>query len=132
MNEKDVVKELNAYLKGEYMGIHAYEHYINHTQDSHIKMELQRIQQAHKQHAAKIDERIQDLDGKAVTDNGMKLSVMESMMNMRGYPETTERILEGVLKGQNMGIEAAEELVRGDLDPKSLQLVKENLAEDRS
>jgi len=131
MSEKDVVKELNAYLKGEYMGIHAYEHYIHHTQDPHIRTELQRLQQDHKQHAAKIAERIQDLGGQAVMDNGIKLSMMEFMMNIKGYPDSTERILKGVLNGQMKGIEASEDLVRGDLDDTSLQLVKQNLAEDR-
>lgn len=131
MSEKDVVKELNAYLKGEYMGIHAYEHYIHHTQDPHIRTELQRMQQDHKQHAAKIAERIQDLGGQAVMDNGIKLSMMEFMMNIKGYPDSTERILKGVLNGQMKGIEASEDLVRGDLDDTSLQLVKQNLAEDR-
>lgn len=131
MSEKDVVKELNAYLKGEYMGIHAYEHYIHHTQDPHIRTELQRLQQDHKQHAAKIAERIQDLGGQAVMDNGIKLSMMEFMMDIKGYPDSTERILKGVLNGQMKGIEASEDLVRGDLDDTSLQLVKQNLAEDR-
>lgn|SRR5690625_3323075 len=131
MSEKDVVKELNAYLKGEYMGIHAYEHYIHHTQDPHIRTELQRMQQDHKQHAAKIAERIQDLGGQAVMDNGIKLSMMEFMMDIKGYPDSTERILKGVLNGQMKGIEASEDLVRGDLDDTSLQLVKQNLAEDR-
>lgn len=131
MSEKEVVKELNAYLKGEYMGIHAYEHYIHHTQDPHIKTELQRMQQDHKQHAAKIAERIQNLGGKAVMDNGIKLSMMEFMMDIKSYPDSTERILKGVLNGQIKGIEASEDLVRGDLDDTSLQLVKQNLAEDR-
>ena len=52
-------------------------------------------------------------------------------MNMKGYPEQTNAILKEVIRGQEMGIEAAEELVRGDLDEESLHLVKENLNEDR-
>jgi|SRR5699024_3441279 len=114
------------------MGIHAYEHYIHHTEDPHVKTTLQQIQQGHKRHAEKIAERIQNLDGKAVTDNGMKLSAMEYLMEINRSPDTTDEILKGVLTGQKKGVEAAEELVRGDLDPKSMQLVKENLAEDRS
>lgn len=132
MSDKAIVKELNAYLKGEYMGIHAFEHYIHHTQDPHIKTELQRMQQEHKQHAAKIAERIQNLGGQAVMDNGMKLSMMEFMMDIKGYPDTTEGILKGVIKGQMMGIDTSEEIVQGDLDQTSLLLVKENLAEDRA
>ncbi|UOR13293.1 ferritin-like domain-containing protein [Halobacillus amylolyticus] len=132
MNENNVVKELNEYLKGEYMGIHAYEHYIKNTQAQDIKAALQLIQQEHKQHALKIAERIQDLGGKAAEDNGFMGSVRESMMNLKGFPDTTEEILKGVVKGQQMGIRTTEDIVRGDLDSKSRQMVEENLAEDRS
>src|SRR5690625_2517468 len=132
MNDKDVVKELNAYLKGEYMGIHAYEHYIKHTQDPNLKSELQRIQQEHKQHAAKTAERIQNLGGKAVEDNGMKLSIQEGMMDLKKYPTDNAGIIKGVLKGQEMGVTQAEEIVKGDLDPESMQIIKSNLDEDKA
>ncbi|UOQ92661.1 ferritin-like domain-containing protein [Halobacillus shinanisalinarum] len=132
MKENNVVKELNEYLKGEYMGIHAYEHYIKNAQDQDIKAALQLIQQEHKQHALKIAERIQDLGGKAAEDNGFMGSVRESMMNLKGFPDTTGEILKGAVKGQQMGIRTTEDIVRGDLDPRSRQMVEENLAEDRS
>ncbi len=128
---KGVVKELNNYLKGEYMAIHAYEHYIYHTKDVRIKAILQSIQQEHKEHAARIADRIQNLGEKAVMDNGVKLSVMETMMKIKVNPVTTEEILQGVIKGQKKGIQATEELVRGDLDQESFQLVAENLSQDR-
>jgi len=132
MNEKNVVKELNECLKGEYMGIHAYEHYIKHTLDPDLKNELQRIQQEHKQHAVKIAERIQDLGAKAAEDNGMMLSMQETMLAMKKYPDNNEGIIKGVLKGQEMGINQAEKIARGDLDPESLQVIKNNLNEDRA
>lgn len=43
MSEKNVVKELNTYLRGEYMGIHAYEHYIHHTQDPQVKTDRKSV-----------------------------------------------------------------------------------------
>ncbi|WP_339228059.1 DUF2383 domain-containing protein [Oceanobacillus sp. FSL K6-2867] len=132
MNEKDIVKELNAYLKGEYMGIHAYEHYIKHTNDPKLKSELQRIQQEHKQHAAKIAEQIQNLGGKAAEDNGIKSSMQELMMSFKNYPDQKTEIIKGVLQGQEMGIHQVEEIIRGELDSKSLDIVKQNLDEDRA
>ncbi|MBM7599439.1 bacterioferritin [Virgibacillus halotolerans] len=132
MNEEDVVKELNAYLKGEYMGIHAYEHYIKHTHDPNLKSELQRIQQEHKQHAAKTAERIQNLGGKAVDDNGMKLSISETMMNMKNFPDNNEGIIKEVLKGQEMGMNQATEIIKGDLDHESIQVIKNNSDEDKA
>lgn len=132
MNEEHIVKELNEYLKGEYMGIHAYEHFIKHTDDPSLKNELQRIQQEHKHHAAKIAERIQNLGGKAVNDNGMMLSIQEVMMNIKEQPNNNEEIIKGVLKGQEIGINKVEKIVRGDLDSTSLQLVQDNLSDDRN
>ncbi|WP_211091263.1 DUF2383 domain-containing protein [Metabacillus sediminilitoris] len=93
MNKNTVIKELNEYLKGEFMGIHAYEHYIQHTNDQNMKKSLQQIQQDHKQHAAKIAERIQNLGGKAAEDNGFMGSIRESMMMIKGFPDTTDEIL---------------------------------------
>ena len=131
MGNKDIVKELNAYLKGEYMGIHAYEHYIQQVEDPTVKKELQRIQQEHKRHAAKLAERIQNLGGKAVEDNGLMLSIREGMLNIKGFPEDINAILQEAMKGQEKGVQMAEEIVRGDIDQESRQIVEENLDEDR-
>ena len=132
MNNKHMINELNEYLKGEYMGIHAYEHYIQHAKDPQLKETLQKFQQDHKQHVAKISERIQDLGGEAVNDNGFMNSLRETMMNLKGYPDDTEDIVKEVIKGQQMGIEATEKIVRGDLDQETLHIVQQNLEEDRS
>jgi bacterioferritin len=131
LNDEIVIKELNAYLKGEFMGIHSYEHYIQQVSDPTIKKELQRIQQEHKTHATKIAERIQDLGGKAVEDNGVMLSIRESMMNLKGFPDTASGILKDAIDGQKKGMKMVEEIVRGDIDLESRQLVEENLNEDR-
>ncbi|WP_059105010.1 DUF2383 domain-containing protein [Shouchella shacheensis] len=133
MQEKQVINELNENLKGEYMGIHAYEHYIEKARDPATKAQLQQIQQDHKQHASKIAERIKNLGGKAVEDNGFMGSVNETMMKLKGVPESTKEIVKGAIKGQEMGIRSTEEIVRGDdLDPESLQIVQSNLDEDRA
>ena len=131
MDNEAVIKELNAYLKGEFMGIHSYEQYIQQVTDPTIKTELQRIQREHKEHAAKTAERIQDLGGKAVNDNGIMLSMREGMMKLKGTPDTVDEILLSAIKGQEIGMKMTEEIVRGDLDPESKQLVAENLDQDR-
>ncbi|WP_068676075.1 ferritin-like domain-containing protein [Oceanobacillus sp. Castelsardo] len=131
MNNEVVIKELNAYLKGEYMAIHSYEQFIEQVTEPSVRTELQRIQQEHKEHAAKIAERIQDLGGRAVNDNGVRLSMMEGMMRLKGTPDTVDGILKNAIKGQEMGMQKTEEIVRGDLDPESKKMVAENLDEDR-
>ncbi|MCJ8008529.1 ferritin-like domain-containing protein [Lederbergia wuyishanensis] len=131
MNKDNIVKELNAYLKGEYMAIHSYEHYIQRITNPTVKKALQKIQQEHKQHAAKTAERIQNLGGKPVDFNGIMLSIMEGMKILQGIPHSTYDILKDAIKGQEMGINKTEEIVRGDLDQESLQIVNDNLNEDR-
>src|SRR5690606_11918694 len=116
---------------GEYMAIHSYEHYIQNISNPTVKKALQKIQQEHKQHASKTAERIQNLGGKPVEDNGFKLSIMEGMKKLKGIPVHTEEILKDAIRGQEMGINITEEIVKGDLDPESLQIVSANLAEDR-
>lgn len=44
MEKQSVVNTLNSFLKGQYMGIHAYEHYIENLKGPEIKKEFQRIQ----------------------------------------------------------------------------------------
>lgn len=75
MAVNDVVKILNAFLKGQYMGIHAYEHCIEKLKDPNIKKEFQNIQQDHKIHALKVAERIQNLWGIPVDNEGIVGSV---------------------------------------------------------
>lgn len=131
MNNEVVIKELNAYLKAEYTAIHAYENYIHHAEDESIKKQLQQIQQEHKMHAAIIAERIQDLGGKAVNDNGIMMSIQEGVMNIIVRDQKKDMIQQ-VIKAQNLGIEMTEKIVRGDLDPDSKQLIEMNLNEDRN
>nr|WP_249308612.1 ferritin-like domain-containing protein [Lederbergia citrea] len=129
--KKDVVKTLNQFLKGQYMGIHAYEHHIQKLTDPEIKRVFQRIQQDHKNHALKVAERIQNLGGVPVDDEGM-IGVVQGYFGQFMIPDTTVGIIESALKGEGYyGIEVSEEIVKGDLDPESRQLIEEILDKDR-
>jgi bacterioferritin len=129
----DVIKELNAFLKGQYMGIHAYENYIQKAKEPNIKAQFQKIQQEHKIHAAKVAERIQNLGGKPVEDEGFVGSMKQLMMDIKGIPDTTEGLIKGALKGEDLyGIQLSEEIVKGDLDQESHNLIKGILDEDQN
>lgn len=130
MNEI-AVKELNAFLEGQYMGVHAYEHYIHNAQDPHLKRELQRIQQEHKRNAARIAERIQNLGGLAADDVGFKGAIQEQMAEWMGFADTYDGILKEAYQGEKIGSGMAEEIVRGDLDPDSHRLIQDVLADNR-
>jgi bacterioferritin len=131
MAGSNVIDTLNKFLKGQYMGIHAYEHHIQKLKDPFIKSEFQRIQQEHKNHALKVAERIQNLEGTPVDDEGI-IGSIQSFLGQFSIPNTTSGIIENALKGEDYyGIQISEEIVKGDLDPESQKLIEAVLDKDR-
>ncbi|MGI6587025.1 MAG: DUF2383 domain-containing protein [Gracilibacteraceae bacterium] len=131
MNKK-VVKELNAYLKGEYMAIKSYQDFIERTKDPSIRQKLQSIRQDHERHAVRISERISNLGGRPVKGAGF-MGIMSDIRNlMKKNSSDTQFIIEDAGRGEYRGIQMAEEIVKGDLDPDSRNLVNKILDEDRS
>lgn len=123
------IKELNNFLEGEFMGIHAYEHYIENTHDEAVKKDLQTIQQNHKMHAIFVAERIQNLGGTAVDDVGLVGSFQERMAQVKGYPKETTDIIKGAIKGEEFGTDMMAQMVKGELDPESHSIVQSILEE---
>lgn len=128
--ENPVIKELNTFLEGNFMAIQAYERYIQQVKKPLVKQTLQKIQQDHKQHATMIAERIRQLGGVPVDDTGIKGTISKLTQHLKGSAQDTAFILKDALDGENKGIEMSRELVEGDLDPESLQLVKDILNHD--
>lgn len=126
-----VIKELNTFLEGNFMAIHAYDNYIHHIDDIEIKQVLQKIQQDHKQHAKVITKRIQNLGGTPVDDVGMMGHVAEFINKIKGPTKDLAPILKDALVGEHRGIEKSKKLLDGDLDPESLKLVKSILDVDQ-
>ncbi|MDX8360393.1 DUF2383 domain-containing protein [Cytobacillus sp. IB215316] len=133
MENNVVIKELNALLKGRYMGIHAYESYMQNVKDDELRKDLQQIQQNHKEHANLLAERIQKLGGKPVDNPGIVGNVKELVSEIKGFPDTKEGIVQGLIDGENTySIKMSEDIVRGDLDDESLKIVEKIIDEDRS
>lgn len=128
---KDIIEELNQFLEGNLMAIHAYENYIHHVKDPNVKKKMQDIQKNHKEHAMTIAERIQNLGGKPVNDVGMKDTFMEFMMKMKNATDGTIDILKDALAGEERGIEKSQEMLEGDLDPESEKIVATILNRDK-
>ncbi|WP_379967978.1 DUF2383 domain-containing protein [Ectobacillus sp. sgz5001026] len=132
MEQEVAIKELNAFLKGRYMGIHAYEHLIHHAQDAELKKTLQLIQQNHKQHAITVAERIQNLGGTPADDAGFIGSVQELFSNIKGYAQTKDDIVKTAIKSEeDYAVRLSEEIVKGDLDEESNVIVHHIINEDR-
>lgn len=124
------VEELNRFLEGNLMAIHAYDNYIHHIDDPEVKKTLQGIQRDHKEHAALVAERIQNLGGMPVNDLGLKGSTAEFFTKLKESTGGTTHILRDAIAGEDRGIEVSKKLVKGDLDPESLHVVERILEED--
>jgi bacterioferritin len=125
MTNETIIEELNTLLRGTYMGIRSLEHYIQKVDDDELKNNFQSMQQDIKQNAQKIAERIQNIGGVPADDEGVSGS-MHSFMHKIMLSNDSKKIIEVALKGMdNYGVQYSEELVKGDLDQTSKQIVEE-------
>ncbi|WP_108670233.1 ferritin-like domain-containing protein [Peribacillus acanthi] len=129
-DNQDVIDELNSFLKGQYMGIHAYEHFIQNTDDHDVKRAFQKIQQEHKFHAMRVAERIQNLGGTPVTDEGIIGSVADFISKFTTPKNRNELIKKAIVGEGYYGISLSEKMVQGDLDPESNRIVQEIIDRD--
>lgn len=131
MTNETIIEELNTLLRGTYMGIRSFEHYIQKVDDHELKDTFQSMQQELKLNAQKIAVQIQNLNGIPADGEGMSGS-MHSFMHKIILPKNSEKIIEDAIEGlSNYGVHYAEELVKGDLDPNSKQIAKEVIDTNR-
>nr|WP_263327045.1 PA2169 family four-helix-bundle protein [Neobacillus sp. Marseille-Q6967] len=131
MNNQAIIEELNTLLRGTYMGIRSFEHYIQKVDDSELKKMFQSMQQDIKQNAQKIAERIQNLGGVPADDEGVSGSIHAFMHKMM-LPDEDGKMIEDAVEGMDKyGVEYSEELVKGDLDPESRQIVEDVINTNR-
>jgi bacterioferritin len=125
MSNEVIIEELNTLLRGTFMGIRSFEHYIQKAEDDELRKVFQSMQQEVKLNAQKLAERIQNLGGVPADDEGFSGS-MHSFMHKVMLPDEPNEMIEDALKGLNQyGVHYSEEVVRGDLDPKSRQIAEE-------
>lgn len=127
---KTVISELNAFLKGQYMGIHAYETYIAKAQGTEMKKAFQTIQQDHIRNAARVTKRIQDLGGEAVNDEGLVGSIQQTMAKFMISDDPKDLVKGAIFAEGHFGIELSSEIVKGDLDAESKTLIEDIIAQD--
>jgi len=131
MKDKDVIETLNEFLKGKYMGIHAYEQYIEKVKDLHLKEVFQQIQINHKQHAIEVAKRIQDLGGIPVDDEGLIGSVTGTVVQWM-IPDKPEDLIDYAReKEDHYAVHVGARVVEDQLDAESLGLIKRMIEEDK-
>lgn len=131
MDKNKLVQSLNDYLQNEYRGIHTYECYIQQTQDPSVKYELDRIKRFHQQQAIQIANQIQNLGGQAVEEHDVMAEFGEDMMDVKDIPKSTQDILQKALKTHEEGLSKTEEILKGDLDSESSQMLDAHLNRDK-
>lgn len=129
MNDR-LIKELNTFLEGNFMAIHAYEKYIDHVQDNELKGVFQKILQNHKNHTKIIAERIQNLGGIPSDDVGIMGSMAQIIIDLKSTTKGDISILKDAIVGEQRGIKKSKEILDGDLDPESLKIVQDILDHD--
>ncbi|MBU9720025.1 MULTISPECIES: DUF2383 domain-containing protein [Bacillaceae] len=126
-----VVEELNTLLRGTYMGIRSLEHYIQHTESDDLKTMFQELQMETKENAQKLAKRIQDLGGIPADSEGFS-GRFHSMIHNAMLSNDSNKMLVDAVKGiEDYGVQYSEEVVKGDLDATSLQLVEEVIDTNR-
>ncbi len=113
---------------GEHMAIQSYEHFLQQVEDQSVRSKLQKIQRDHKFHAIRIAERIQNLGGRPVNDLPKMAELMLTMKRL--HKKDLDSIIKDAYVGEKRGIEKSEEIVKGDLDNESMNLVNNILQED--
>ena len=125
MDKGVIIEELNTLLRGTYMGIRSFEHYIQKIKNPGMKKTFQKLQQQAKDNAAKIAARIQDLGGVPADSEGFTGS-MHSFMHKITAPEKAAEIIHDAMEGiKKYGILYSEKLVRGDIDGDTKKFVEE-------
>lgn len=130
MDKTNVSKELNTVLKGEQMAVEAYEKFISAVDNDNIKGTFQQIQMNHKENASQLAKRIQDIGEIPEYGTGASGVFANMMLGMETNGKSSVDILKRAYDGEDKGIAAAEEVVRGDLDDTSMELVKKILSCD--
>ena len=130
MSENTVINELNTLLKGEQMAIEAYEKFIQFVENDVIKGEFQEIQKEHKKYASDIAGRIQTLGGHPEYGTGLIGFMSGTKIAMQSTNKDTIDILKKAYDGEDKGIAMAEEIVKGDLDQESAEMVDGILSKD--
>ncbi|MGI6538407.1 MAG: ferritin-like domain-containing protein [Caldicoprobacterales bacterium] len=124
------VKTLNELLRGEHMAIHSYECVMpSLTEDT--RKQIDSILQDHKNHAAELADRITSLGGIPEESTGMAGMMSRAKLKIESKLQDKKSILKELYDGENKGIALVEQIIKGDLDSDSREMVDKILRTDK-
>ncbi len=125
--KNNTIEELKEFLKGLYMGIHIYDHYIDKCDDADVRRILQKIQQEHKFNAMRVAERIQNEGAIPPPAEGFLSSAL-AWMSQNTIPDDTKGILkEAIQAEEKYAVQQAGLHIKGDIDDDYKKLIDDIL-----
>lgn len=128
--KKQIVKELNAFLKGNYMAIESYERFLEKINEPEIRKIFQKIKANQEEHAKLVQERIRNLGGEPVDSSGIIGDMVDWMDQFKLETKELPHIIKDAQTGEFRGIKKSKEMLENDLDEESLSLVQNILEKD--
>jgi len=124
------IKTLNELLRGEHMAIGSYESVLPTFQHQQTREEVNNILRDHKQHAIEITDRIISLGGIPKESTGVAGVMSQTKLKAEGVFRSEKSMLEKLYDGEDQGIAIVEQIIKGDLDSTSLEMVQKILSTD--
>ncbi len=131
MDKDTAIKELNTVLKGELMAAESYEMFISNVDDQRIKEHFERFRADHKEHAELLSERISSLGADPDKGTGIPGMFSQLKLEIETNGKDSGDVLRRAYYGEDKGVKKAEEIVKGDLDAESADLISNILSKDR-
>lgn len=132
MSEKSI-DSLNQLLQGEYMAINAFDIYTPQLKNNDYKKCFQSVQNNHRENISNLAVYIQNIKGQPQENLSFKGSfatmMMQTTVSLKAMND--KEILKKIIEGEEKGIQAAEKVLRGNLDNKSRDMAGEILHQDR-
>jgi bacterioferritin len=132
MKDEEVIETLNYLLQGTYIGIDAYNRYLNHVEDYDLRHRLEKQELLQERIAHELSSHIRDLGGVPKDNPGLKGTMANLMVNLNltGGRSPFE-ILNFIADGLRNAIDKLEEAAMG-LDGNSKALVLKHLTQDQA
>lgn len=123
------VKTLNELLKGEHMAIQAYETVMPYLKEE-TRKQISDMLKDHKQHALELANRITALGGIPEESTGMAGAMSQTKLKIESMVRDEKSMLRKLYDGEDQGIAAVENIIKGDLDSTSREMVDKILRTD--
>lgn len=113
MDNKELIKEADKFLKGIHMGGATFKGYLEKAESNSLKNELVQIIESFKKHEEAITHRIEQLGGDAADTLGIIGTMAEIFEKIKNLTINDDReVIEHSIKAMEMGIEQGEKFLR--------------------